>query len=77
MYLQATRKDTPMAMTYFASDGNCGDAEGLVILDTSDWTEDEWDLILSAPDSDRVRIAREISNLTSDDQLVLPGLEQI
>ncbi len=66
-----------MAMTYFASDGNCGDAEGLVILDTSDWTEDEWDLILSAPDSDRVRIAREISNLINDDQLILPGLEQI
>jgi hypothetical protein len=66
-----------MTNTYFAADGNCGSAEGLVIIDTSDWTESEWDVILSAPDEDRARIAREISSLANDGQLVLPGLEQI
>ncbi len=65
-----------MTNTYFATDGNCGSAEGLVVIDTSDWTESEWDIILSAPDEERARIAQEISSF-SDNDLSSADLEQI
>lgn len=65
-----------MTISYFATDGNCGSAEGLVVIDTSDWTESEWDIILDAPDEERARIAREISSFSSDD-LSSADLEQI
>ena len=32
-------------LTYFAADGNYGDARGLVIVDTSTWEEDQWNHI--------------------------------
>ena len=35
---------------YFATDGNYGNAENLVIIDTADWTEDEWDIIEQSPE---------------------------
>lgn len=65
-----------MTISYFATDGNCGSAEGLVVIDTSDWTESEWDIILDAPDEERARIAQEISSFSSDD-LSSADLEQI
>ena len=58
-------------------DGNCGSAEGLVIIDTSDWTESEWDIILSAPDDERAGIARDISSLIDDDPLRLFDIDGI
>ena len=30
---------------YFAADGNYGSADGLVIVDTSDWDDDDWAII--------------------------------
>jgi hypothetical protein len=65
-----------MTNTYFATDGNCGSAEGLVIIDTSDWTESEWDIILSAPDDERARIAQEISFFSDDEQLRLFAIDE-
>ncbi len=44
-------------MTYFAMDGNYGVAHGLIIIDTRDWTEDDWDLIDNASDYDRFSVA--------------------
>ena len=66
-----------MTNTYFAADGNCGSAEGLVIIDTSDWTESEWDIILDAPDEERARIAQEISFFSDDEQLRLFAIDEI
>lgn len=57
--------------TYFAADGNCGSADGLVVIDTSDWTENEWNIILDAPNEERVRIAQEISSFLDKD-LIAP-----
>jgi hypothetical protein len=47
---------------YFADDGNYGDAEGLVVVKTEGWTEDDWDLIFMAQDWDRPRVARDIAS---------------
>jgi hypothetical protein len=35
-------------LTYFAADGNYGDATGLVIVDTSTWDEDTWEAVEAA-----------------------------
>lgn len=42
---------------YFALDGNYGNADGIVIVDTSDWSEDDWSAIEMAGDSDRASVA--------------------
>lgn len=48
-------------MTYFAMDGNYGDAHGLVVIDTSTWTDSDWDEIESAGDYMRIVVALEIA----------------
>lgn len=48
--------------TYFAEDGAYGNASGMVIIDTEDWTVEDWDLIDNTQDWDRPRVAREIAN---------------
>jgi hypothetical protein len=62
-------------MIYFATDGSYGDAAGLIIVDTSQWNEEEWAIIDEARDSERVRLAYELSTDTPD-QPALPGLEE-
>jgi hypothetical protein len=42
-----------MSKMYFASDGSFGDAEGIEIHDTSDWTDAMWEEIESATDNSR------------------------
>jgi hypothetical protein len=44
---------------YFAADGNYGDAEGLFIVDTSAWDEDDWDEVESFGDLSRMDAVRE------------------
>ena len=47
-----------MKMTaYFAADGSYGDATGLVIIDTSNLTEEDWLTIEEASDSERAQVA--------------------
>ena len=46
---------------YFAEDGNYGNAEGLVIIRTDNWTDDDWDYIVLAQDWDKPRVARDIA----------------
>jgi hypothetical protein len=48
-------------MHYFASDGSYGDAEKLIIVDTSEWTEEDWQEIDMAGDSDRAVVAYAIA----------------
>lgn len=64
-----------MTIHYFAKDGNFGDAKDLVIVDTSDWTEDEWADIEYAIEPNRPLIALSLSTAKkamSPDQLKLP-----
>jgi hypothetical protein len=46
---------------YFADDGNYGDANGLVVIDTALFTDGDWTLIEEASDWQRASIARDIA----------------
>lgn len=48
-----------MSTTYFAKDGNFGDANGLVIVDTSKWSEETWQMIEETSDDFRATRAME------------------
>lgn len=61
-----------MGLTYFAADGSYGDAAGLIVVDTTGWDVDDWDHIELAPESDRLHIAREMSDSKDPNQLELP-----
>lgn len=42
-----------MSKTYFASDGNYGSADHLIILDTSEWDQEMWDRVQNMTDDER------------------------
>jgi hypothetical protein len=46
-----------MQLTYFAADGNYGDATGMVVIDTTGWTDEDFAELDGASDSDRSREA--------------------
>lgn len=48
-------------MTYFAYDGNYGDADEIVILETSSFTDEDWDYLETVPDWQRGREANRIA----------------
>lgn len=50
---------------YFATDGNYGSADGIVIVDTSDWSEEDWTAIDEVGDADRANLAYALAK--SDD----------
>lgn len=65
-----------MTTHYFAADGSYGDANTLLVLDTSDWTEADWAEIDETPDEMRAFVALELSMRTRElDQPTLPGFE--
>lgn len=63
---------------YFAADGNYGSADKLVIVDTSDWDVEEWDIIDQTPDSDRAMVAFQMASgkgqIIDPTQDPLPGI---
>lgn len=46
---------------YFAADGNYGDASDILIVDTENWTNDDWADMDEARDSDRLELAKKIA----------------
>lgn len=46
---------------YFATDGNYGDASGIVVVNTSKWTNQDWELVDETMDYERPQIAKQIS----------------
>lgn len=55
-----------MTMTYFAADGSFGSAENLIIINTSRWTEADWDAVLSLPDDERAGWAEKLNELLGE-----------
>jgi hypothetical protein len=50
--------------TYFTNDGTYGSAnddEDIFIVDTSNFTDDDWDDIEECPDATRMALAKEIA----------------
>lgn len=64
-----------MQLHYFAKDGNYGTAEGLVIIDTTDWSEDEWADIDFSIDANRPMIALSLSTKKSTKPVNVAQLE--
>jgi hypothetical protein len=58
-------KVKPSNATYFALDGNYGDADGIVIVDTTGWSEEDWTAIDEVGDADRANLAYALAK--SDD----------
>ena len=57
--------DSIMA-TYFSTDGSYGDANGLIIVNTNAWPQDDWDKIEAASDWERPIVALEIAAENGD-----------
>jgi hypothetical protein len=53
---------TDNSTTYFALDGNYGEAQGMVVIDTTKWSEDDWTQIEEASDSERAQVALDLTN---------------
>ena len=49
-----------MPLHYFAADGNFGNADELVIVDTSDWVEEDWERMEEAYDFQKPYVASSI-----------------
>lgn len=54
-------KDENVQMSYFAQDGNYGNAVALVVVNTANFTEEDWQTIDEARDSERGEVALQIS----------------
>ena len=51
-----------MRLAYFAGDGNYGMENGnFVLVDVSDWTDEDWQKVEEADDYQRPRVANEIA----------------
>jgi len=45
-------------LSYFATDGNYGSADGILVLETTSWSELDWQMIEEVSDEDRPTVAR-------------------
>lgn len=45
---------------YFAQDGSYGEADDILICDTTQWVGDDWDEVIEAADMHRLEAAQEI-----------------
>jgi hypothetical protein len=52
------------SLTYFAVDGNYGNADGLTVIDTTGWDEGLFEILENASDEDRPKAARLLSEWT-------------
>jgi hypothetical protein len=55
--------DSAKAAHYFTDDGTYGSVDGMEILDTTNWTPEDWDRIDEAGDSARLAEAKAIAVL--------------
>ena len=54
--------DSAKKYAYFANDGSYGDAEGIVVVDVTNWTDEDWNEDIEyAPDMARTQVARDIA----------------
>ena len=51
-----------MGLTYFVTDDNYGLSSGILALDVSSFTEEDWGVVNAAADSERVNVILSIYN---------------
>lgn len=56
-----------MSKHYFASDGSYGDGEDILVIDTDQWTDEDWQEVEEATDLYRREVAHDISLKYVDD----------
>jgi hypothetical protein len=49
-----------MSTHYFAADGSYG-TSNIIVIDTTDWSPEEWEIVDNATDQERISIAYQIS----------------
>ena len=54
-------------VSYFAPDGSYGDARGMVVIDTTDWSDEMWETIEETSDHQLVEVAEELAKGVSDE----------
>ena len=54
-------KTVQRSLSYFSPDGNYGSAEGYVVMETTWWTDIDWEIIEEASDEHRPMVARLIT----------------
>lgn len=59
----SVKESTSVKFCYFAADGSWGDANGLEIIDVSEWSVHDFDSIADCADDMRVILARGIQYL--------------
>lgn len=65
------------ALSYFALDGNYGDASGLTVIETTHWSEVDWAILDAASDWHRPDVARLIAESYEEEtQLPLDQLKE-
>ena len=55
-----------MSKVFVTSDGTWGDANDLFIFDTTNWTDEQYEEFSETSDSDRLRLAKEYSEITNE-----------
>lgn len=55
-------------LSYFAKDGNYGDADGITVIETTSWTAADFELLDQASDEMRPAAARLISEWIDDER---------
>lgn len=61
--------DPNLQMSYFAEDGSYGDAKGMVIVNTQDFTEDDWMTLEIILEEYRPNYALELSNKYQEERI--------
>jgi len=68
--------ETPRTLSYFAADGNYGNAAGLTVIETTHWQDHDWAILDYASDQDRPQVAKIITeSYEADKQLPLEVLK--
>lgn len=54
-------EETVRSLSYFATDGNYGSADGILVLETTGWSELDWQMVEGVSDEHRPTVARLIT----------------
>lgn len=58
---EGVKNETVRTMSYFAVDGNYGSADGMTLMETTHWTDMDWEIIESTSDEHRPEVARALT----------------
>jgi hypothetical protein len=58
-----------MSSTYFAKDGSYGKSSGMIVVDTAEWTEEDWEQVENAYDDERVEVAHSVHRKGRNDDV--------